>query len=165
VDYSDGAFVCRIDGEKVFAFSDGRFPSGLVGVRSYDKSFAVADLTLRPLNDSEREAISDCLSYGGMTFDISAVTAFETVQVSFPRVPGATFYRIDYGTASGFYTNTVTDIIFNNYKGGGIFSFDKTAFTFTGADCYLKMTAWAGKRLIASSNEIHVDMNVENNAR
>ncbi len=158
VDFKQGWFIFSVDGSVICSFCDKSFSSGLFGLRSYLKSFAAADFSVRPLNEEDNILLEKYMNGISGGFEVKATTAFETIQVSYPKIYGANYYRIDYGTAPGLYTNVVTDILFNNYKGGGIFDYDKVAFTFTGADCYFKMSAWADNRLLASSEEIHIDM-------
>ncbi len=156
--------ICYVDNVAVFKIYDNRHSRGSVGFRAYLEPFAASDLTVRPLTQNEIDEIDriDEPKYG--PFEISAETAFETIQVRYPKRMDAQFYRIDYGTVPGFYPNAVTDIMFNPYKGSSCFTHDKTAFTFTGTTCYLKMSAWCGDRMIACSDELAVKCKSEDNS-
>lgn len=93
-------------------------------------------------------------------FSIKAETAFECVQVDFPRIEGAGSYTIHYGKESGKYNFSLCGVEVNRYKGGGhMFSREKYAFTFPGKGrIYIKMDAVSNGKIIAESEEIYVDM-------
>ena len=69
-------------------------------------------------------------------------------------------YVILYGRESGKYDNTIYDVKFNDYKGGGhMFTRDKFAFTVQNKGVYyIKMLAVSVGSVIAESNEIKVSV-------
>ncbi|MGM9636855.1 MAG: beta-L-arabinofuranosidase domain-containing protein [Eubacteriales bacterium] len=156
VQVSDGRIRCFVNDMPVFALYNGDHECGSVGLRTYHEAFSADYVKVRPLAEDEISALLTIEKPEIPDFTVSARTAFELIQVTFPKIPGADRYRIDYGTSSGFYQNTLSDIRFNPYKGSAPFAADKTAFTFTGTTCYLRMSAWHGDRKITESEEIRV---------
>lgn len=157
VQVSDGRIRCFVNDTPIFSLYNGDHECGSVGLRTYNEAFSSEYVKVRPLTEDEISALSAIIEKPEIPdFRVSARTAFELIQVTFPKVPGADHYRIDYGTSSGFYQNTLTDIRFNPYKGSSPFTADKTAFTFTGTTCYLRMSAWHGDHKITESEEIRV---------
>ncbi len=154
---SGGRMVCLLDGEPIFRIANTEHTAGSAGLRTYGAPLAAEWVKVRPLAEDEIAELQEIPAPDPVALNIMATTAFELVQVTFPKIPGAEYYRIDYGSSSGFYQNTVTDIRFNPYKGSEPFLADKTAFTFTGTTCYLQMSAWQGDRRIACSEEIAVN--------
>jgi hypothetical protein len=153
---SENSLICKVNGKTVFCLYDGRFEEGSAGIRSYDAPFILKSFIVRPLNALEKEELAAVQIPTVASFEITARMAFELVQVTFPKVP-AQYYKIEYGTESGYYPNSVTGIQFNPYKGSSCFQSDKIAFTFTGTVCYLRMSAWIGDQLVAYSPEISVE--------
>jgi hypothetical protein len=91
-----------------------------------------------------------------LPMDVTAQTFFEGVQITFPRVAGADRYAVEYGSEPGVYTDCVTDIVFNPYKGSGIFSRDKVALTLPAGRSYLRMCALRDGSVLARSEELEV---------
>lgn len=155
--------ACFADSALLFAVCDDRHAAGTVGFRTYREHFAASSLAVRGLDENEIKELEAIEEPTQLPFEVSADTAFETVQISYPKQNGAEYYRIDYGTVPGFYPNTVTDIHFNGYKGSSCFRYDKFAFTFTGTTCYLKFSAWNKDRMIACTDELVVEKNKTEN--
>lgn len=90
--------------------------------------------------------------------DIKAERSHNAIILGFVRFPKNVRYEIDYGTEKGVYTKTVTDVIFNPYKGSGCFESDVTAFTVDGkADKYfVRMRAYDGNECVAQSDELEL---------
>jgi hypothetical protein len=93
-------------------------------------------------------------------FTITGDTAFETIQVQFPKILGATFFKLAYGTETGVYTNYIYNIKFNTYKSSEPFVADKTSFSgvCNSETYYIKMVALNGNSEFQESNEIVVKL-------
>lgn len=93
----------------------------------------------------------------GGNFNMSADSAYELIQIKYPKIDGATSYKISYGKEKGVYTNYIYDIIFNPYKGSHPFTADKISFTVeNAATYYVKMTALKDNKEFLVSDEIEV---------
>jgi len=94
------------------------------------------------------------------TFEISADTAFESIFVSYSRYSDCRKYVILYGRESGKYENTIYDVEFNGYKGGGhMFQKEKYAFTVKEKGRYfIKMLAVSEGQILAESNETEAEL-------
>ncbi len=87
--------------------------------------------------------------------EITGYSANDSIQVKFPRISNATSYRILFGEESGVYTNEFTEIYFNGYKGSGIFTHDKAAFsTLKPGRWYVKVLAMNGNTEVAYSMKL-----------
>ena len=88
-------------------------------------------------------------------FTISAVTAFECAQITYSRVPEADRYEVLVSKDGSDFNDRIADVIFNPYKGSGIFTEDKTSLSLESGHTYtLKMNAYKDNRLVATSNDI-----------
>ncbi|MEE0419859.1 MAG: glycoside hydrolase family 127 protein [Lachnospiraceae bacterium] len=146
-----------VDGEAITLIQDSDHAKGKIGLRGYGRSFVADQVQVRGLTDEDKEAIVK-LEELKKQMEITGYSANDSIQVKFPRISNATSYRILFGEESGVYTNEFTEIYFNGYKGSGIFTHDKAAFsTLKPGRWYVKVLAMNGNTEVAYSNEIAVD--------
>lgn len=149
-------FLFYVDEELVCLIQDEDHKKGRVGIRGYNRSITVDRIEVRGLTEEEKEEVvkQEELS---RQMEISGYSAWNSIQVKYPRITNATSYRILFGTESGNYTNEFTEIYFNGYKGSGIFTHDKAAFsTIEPGTYYIQMLAMNGNTVVGYSNEIAV---------
>ena len=149
-------FLFYVDGELACVIQDADHKKGKVGVRGYNRGFSVDRIEARGLTEEEKEEVvkQEELS---KQMEISGYSAWNSIQVKYPRITNAASYRILFGTESGNYTNEFTEIYFNGYKGSGIFTHDKAAFsTLEPGTYYIQMLAMNGNTVVSYSNEIAV---------
>lgn len=86
-------------------------------------------------------------------------TAYDTVRLRFERVEGARRYMIVWGDRSGDYTESLSDVIFNPYKGSHPFEADITAISAGGRNkLWLRMLALDEDRVVAASDEFEITL-------
>lgn len=155
VAYED-TFLFYVDGELAALIQDTDHEKGKVGIRGYNRSISLDRIEVRGLTEEEKEEVAKQLELSKQMV-ISASSAENCIQVKYPRISNATSYRVLFGTESGVYTGEFTDVYFNGYKGSGIFTHDKVAFTTPGPGTYyVKVVAMNGNAQVAYSNEIQV---------
>lgn len=153
--YED-AFLFYVDEELVTVIQDSDHEKGRVGIRGYNRSMSLDRIEVREVTEEEKEEVKKQVELSKQ-MEISAVSAEDSIQVKYPRITNATSYRVLFGTESGVYTNEFTDVYFNGYKGSGIFTHDKVAFTTPEAGTYyVKVVAMNGNAQVAYSNEVEV---------
>lgn len=146
-----------VDDKLVYKMQDSLYAAGTVGLRSYNEGFTADDVNVRAVEDSDLVDLKD-FDKVAAGFEITGTTAFEAIQVKYPKINGATSYKISYGTESGVYTDYIYDITFNPYKGSNPFTADKTSFTVDNdTKYYVKMTALNNTREISSSSELVIE--------
>ncbi len=158
-------YAFYIDGKLVHTLSNGKYPNGRIGLRSYRQPFAASNVVVRPLNQEEIKTLSASQSAesgerkrSSEKPDISVVSAFESIQVKYSRVAGADGYKIEYGTESGKYTQAVYGVKWNGYKGGRIFTADKWAIgnLENGKTYFLRIIPLSGNMELTPSDEVSV---------
>lgn len=146
---SENLLLCYLDGKQISVIQDSDYANGKVGFRSYNRAFSADNVEVRGLNEEEKEIVRD-IRENGRQIQITAVSSDEMIQVKYPNVSGADFYRIVYGTQSGQYTNSFTDIKNRN------FTADKAGISVENGTYYMKVYAMKGKEVLAQSNEIEI---------
>ena len=147
----------QLSGNKAGIFS----PAGVVADESKKQyisliPYGCSRLKISVFPKIQKEAVAEEPT---STFEITAGTAFECIQVSYTRAPGKeSQYVLQYGEKPGCYDHTIYGITFNQYKGGGhMFAKDKFAFTVkNNGTYYVRMFAVANGIVTAESNEIEV---------
>ena len=150
------SFLFYIDGNYVDIVQDTDHAKGQIGLRGYRRAFDADDVAVRGLTEEEIAGVATAIE-DSKKITIEGCSAYDSIQVKFPRVSNATSYRILFGTEAGVYTNEFVDIYFNSYKGGGIFTHDKAAFsTVNPGTYYVKVIGLNGNTPVAISNEVMV---------
>lgn len=141
-----------VDGEKVYSCIDDTHKLGKIGLRGYNRGFEVNRVEVSEPTQEDIDSLTDI-----NPIELSAVSAYNIIQLTYSKPVAAQFYKILYGTQPGVYTDEFVDIHPNGYKGGNIFKSDKTAFsTKTPGTYYVKMQAINGSVIVSESNEIQV---------
>ncbi len=146
-----------IDDKQVANLTDTTHQTGKIGLRGYNRAFEVNHVTVRPLTDKEIEELET------QTVEVKEVTAdssYNVVRVNYPKTSNATSFKALVGTESGVYTDEFVDFFFNGYKGSGIFSADKTAFSVPeNGTYYVKFMGMNGTTPVMTSEEIVITTN------
>jgi hypothetical protein len=152
---SDNKIGLYVNDVLVHKMKDNLFKSGTVGVRSYNEEFSADDISIRAIQPGDLSDLTDLDDVS--SFKITGTTAYETIQIKYPKINGATSYKISYGTRPGEYTDFIYDVKFNPYKSSTFFSADKSAFTVTNnTTYYVKVTALNGEEELDSSEELTI---------
>ena len=152
-------FVFYIDGEQVYMLRDSDHGKGKIGVRGYNHAFAADNIVVTGLEAEDLEIVEQAVEAieESKRVTIEGYSAYNSIQVKYPKVVNASSYHILYGTEPGNYTNEFVDVHFNSYKGSGVFTHDKVAFsTAMPGTYYVKVLGFSGTTQVAFSNEIEV---------
>lgn len=155
VAYED-VFMFYVDENLITTILDSEHTQGRIGARGHDRAMAIDNVEVRGLTEEE---IAKAQEYKeqGKQIEITASSANNAIQVKYPKVSNATSFRVVYGKESGVYTGEFTDIFFNSYKGGGIFTHDKVAFSVPEPGTYyVKLYGMNGNTTVATSNELTI---------
>lgn len=152
----EDTFLFYVDGEFMDLIQDEDHKTGKVGLRGYNRGFGADRIEVRGLTEEEKEE-AERQKELEKQMEIQGYSAHNSIQVKYPRISNATSYRILFGTESGVYTNEFTEVYFNGYKGSGIFTHDKAAFsTLEPGTYYVTVRAMNGNTEVAYGNEIVV---------
>ena len=142
-------FQFYIDGKLVHQWTDAdsRYQTGKIGVRSYQRSFDVDNVLVRPLNDEELTELQKPI-----ILEVDITSAYNTLLAYYPLNSGANGYKVLYGIEPGIYTHEETNIRYH-----GSHAKDKVAFTVPEAGTYyVKLVALKDEQVIATSEELEI---------
>ena len=142
-------FQFYIDGKLVHQWTDAdsRYQTGKIGVRSYQRSFDVDNVLVRPLNDEELTELQKPI-----ILEVDITSAYNTLLAYYPLNSGANGYKVLYGIEPGVYTHEETNIRYH-----GSHAKDKVAFTVPEAGTYyVKLVALKDEQVIATSEELEI---------
>ena len=142
-------FQFYIDGELVYRWADAnsRYQTGKIGMRSYQRSFDVDNVLVRPLSAEELEEMQK-----PTVLDVDVTSAYNTLMAYYPLNSGANSYKVLYGTEPGVYTHEETNIAHHPSHAK-----DKVAFTVPEAGTYyVKFVALKDNTVIANSEELEI---------
>ena len=102
---------------------------------------------------SHNEDARECVG-----IEAQLIKFYAGVSLKYPRVDGADYYEVWYGTSEGEYPRRVSDFIFNPYKGSHCFERDVLSLSLDPSESgyHLCLKAFKGDICIASSGDIAV---------
>jgi hypothetical protein len=150
---SGGELHYSVNGVPVYSVSDTQFAAGKIGLRGYNRKFTADNVTVRAVSGQDRAELS---ARPVQEIDVTAASAGTIIQIKFPKVAGATAYKVAYGIQPGVYTGEITDIVTSGYA-AGVITAGKTAFAVPAPGVYyLRFYALSNMNLVAASREIAV---------
>lgn len=135
-----------IDNQLITRFVNTRFPNGMIGLRSYEKSFSADQVVVREVTADDLTVFDEWTRYIDETF-----SAHKTVQIKFPKFSPTKAYKIVYGTQPGVYTTEVYGLLHSNSGSKS----DKLSVSVpdNDTDYYFRVIALDGNEEIAASGE------------
>ncbi|MDR2671334.1 MAG: glycoside hydrolase family 127 protein [Oscillospiraceae bacterium] len=150
---SGGELHYFVNGVLVYSVNDTQFAAGKIGLRGYNRKFTADNVTVRAIS---RQDLAEIAAQPVKEVAVTAASAGTIIQVKFPKVAGATTYKVAYGTQPGVYTEEIVDVATSGYA-AGVITAGKTAFAAPAPGvCYLRFYALNNMSLAAVSQEVAV---------